>query len=126
MGIIELEGMEFYAYHGCFKEEQVVGNPFLVDLRLEADCNMAAKTDQLKDAVNYQKAYQIVKEEMALKSHLLEHIAERILQSLLQKLPQIQKATVKISKINPPLGGRTNRVSVTMSRNGSDYKAISK
>jgi 7,8-dihydroneopterin aldolase/epimerase/oxygenase len=126
MGIIEIEGMEFYAYHGCFKEEQVVGNLFMVDLRLETDCGPASVTDQLKDAVNYQKAYQIVKHEMEIKSHLLEHVAGRVLKSLLKKLPQIHKATLKISKMNPPLGGQTNRVSVTMSMQNIDNETLGK
>ena len=29
-GILEIEGMEFFAYHGCFEAEQVVGNKFTV------------------------------------------------------------------------------------------------
>ena len=116
MGLIEIEGMEFYAYHGCFKEEQIVGNKFLIDLSIEADCVEASKTDNLNDAVNYQAAYTIVKEEMGKKSHLLENIANRILDSLYKKLPNILSATVKVSKINPPMGGKIEKVSLTLSK----------
>ena len=116
MGIIQIEGMEFYAYHGHYIEEQVVGNRFLLDLIIETDMTKPAKTDHLEDAVNYQAAYQIVKREMGKKSHLLEHIAKRILDSLYDELQGIQKATVKISKMNPPMGGRMDKVSVTMSK----------
>ncbi len=116
MGLIQLEEMEFYAYHGHYKEEQIVGNRFLVDLSIEADMDTAARTDDLRDALNYQTAYEIVKQEMQKKSHLLEHIATRILNSLYQNLKGVKKATVKVSKINPPLGGKTRAVSVTISR----------
>ena len=116
MGLIQLEEMEFYAYHGHYKEEQIVGNRFLVDLSIEADMDSAARTDDLRDALNYQAAYEIVKQEMQKKSHLLEHIATRILNSLYQNLKGVKKATVKVSKINPPLGGKTKAVSVTLSR----------
>ena len=116
MGLIQLEEMEFYAYHGHYKEEQIVGNRFLVDLSIEADMETAARTDDLRDALNYQSAYEIVKVEMQKKSHLLEHIATRILNSLFQNLKGVKKATVKVSKINPPLGGKTRAVSVTISR----------
>ena len=116
MGLIQIEGMEFYAYHGHYIEEQVVGNRFLLDLIIETDMTKPAKTDHLEDAVNYQVAYQIIKREMGKKSHLLEHIAERILDSLYDELEGIQKATVKISKMNPPMGGRMDKVSVTMSK----------
>ncbi len=114
MGLIQIEGMEFYAYHGCFKEEQIVGNKFLIDLSIEADCDKASKTDDLNNAVNYQTAYTIVKKEMEKKSYLLENIANRILESLYKNLPNIKKARVKVSKINPPMGGKIEKVSLTL------------
>lgn len=116
MGLIQIENMEFYAFHGHYKEEQIVGNKFLVDLILETDMSVASKTDNLKDAVNYQKAYQIVKAEMEKKSYLLENIAGRILDSLYSEMTGIKKATVKVSKMNPPVGGRIGSVSVEMER----------
>lgn len=116
MGIIEIEGMEFYAYHGHYEEEQIVGNRFLLDLRLEADCSKAAESDKIEDAVNYQTAYKIIKAEMLKKSHLLEHIAGRILDALFSKMKNIKKASVKVSKMNPPMGGKIEKVSVTMTK----------
>jgi len=116
MGQIHLEEMEFYSFHGHFREEQIVGNKFLVDLYIETDMTIPAKTDNLADAVNYQAAYRIVKQEMARKSHMLENIASRILDSLFAELPGISHATVKIRKMNPPVGGKIKAVSVTLSR----------
>ena len=116
MGIIEIEDMEFYAYHGCFKEEQIVGNKFLVDLSLEADCYKAGDSDDINDAVNYQHAYNIVAREVAVPSHLLEHVCRRILDGLYAEMTGIKKATVKVRKMNPPMGGQIRSTSVTMSR----------
>ncbi len=116
MGLIQIENMEFYAFHGHYKEEQIVGNKFLVDLTLETDMSVASKSDNLKDAVNYQKAYQIVKAEMEKKSYLLENIAGRILDALYSEMTGIKKATVKVSKMNPPVGGRIGSVSVVMEK----------
>jgi dihydroneopterin aldolase len=116
MGLIKIENMEFYAYHGHFKEEQIVGNRFLVDLTIETDMQVPAKSDDLEDALNYQIAYNIIKEEMQVKSHLLEHIAGRILDNLYNSFTTIKKAEVKVSKMNPPMGGKMERVSVTLSR----------
>ena len=116
MGLIQIEGMEFYAFHGHFKEEQIVGNKFLIDVTLETDMEKPMESDNLKDAVNYQQAYEIVRQEMQKKSHLLEHIAGRILNSLYAELEGIKEATVKVSKMNPPVGGRVNSVSVVISR----------
>ena len=116
MGLIHIEGMEFYAFHGHFKEEQIVGNKFLIDVTLETDMENAIESDNLKDAANYQQAYEIVKKEMQKKSHLLEHIAGRILNALYADMEGIKRATVKVSKMNPPVGGRVNSVSVVVSR----------
>jgi len=122
MCIIEIEGMEFYAYHGCFTEEQIVGNKFMVDLKLEADCHKAEISDNINDAVNYQVAYEIVKEEMNKKSHLLENIANRIIEKLFRKISGIEVATVKVAKINPPLGGKIKNVNVSLTKKRSDIQ----
>lgn len=116
MGTIELENMEFYAFHGCYKEEQVVGNKFIVNLTMVADCSKAAATDNVADSANYLVAYQIVKEQMEIKSHLLENVADRILTALAKKMTNLVSAKVKISKINPPLGGKVGSASVILER----------
>lgn len=116
MGIIEIEGMRFNAFHGHFESEQIVGNEFVVYLKIETDCEKAAKTDKLEDALNYQIAYEIVKKEMKIISHLLENVAKRILDSLYEQFISINKAEVKISKMNPPMGGEIGKVSVTLCR----------
>ncbi len=116
MGRIDIEGMEFYAYHGHFRQEQVVGNKFLLNVTIEADCDRAGETDHLNDALDYQKVYLLIKEEMEIKSYLLENICKRILDRLYREFSTIRKATIQVAKINPPLGGQIKQVSVTMSR----------
>ncbi|MDA3927749.1 MAG: dihydroneopterin aldolase [Prolixibacteraceae bacterium] len=116
MGLIEIEGMEFYAYHGHFIEEQVVGNKFLLNIAIETDCDKAAKSDNLHDALDYQKVYNLIKVEMQKKSFLLENICGRILDKLYSEFDNIKKATIKVSKINPPMGGQIEKVSITKSR----------
>jgi len=116
MGLIQIENMEFYSFHGHFKEERIVGNRFLLDLTIETDMKMASVTDNLNDAVNYQRVYEIVKQQMEIKSHLLEHIAGRILDALYDEMEGITKATVKVSKMNPPMGGKIGSVSIVISR----------
>jgi 7,8-dihydroneopterin aldolase/epimerase/oxygenase len=116
MGLIQIEGMEFYSFHGHYKEEQIVGNKFLVDLTIETDMSKPIESDNLKDAVNYQRAYELVKMQMEQKSHLLEHIAGRILDAVFSEMEGIARATVKVSKMNPPMGGKITSVSVVISR----------
>ncbi len=116
MGQIDLEGLEFYAYHGHFPVEKVVGNKFILNVSIQTDCSKAGQSDQLEDALNYQEAYELIKEEMAIKSDLLEHVATRIIDRLYASFPSIQHASVKVSKMNPPMGGQIEKVSVTVSR----------
>jgi len=121
MGKIHIEEMEFYAFHGHYQEEQIVGNRFLLDLVIETDMTRAAASDKLDDAVNYQAAYRLVKKEMKKKSSLLEHIAKRILDALFENLGGIEKATITIRKMNPPMGGQMKAVSVTLERKKNEF-----
>ena len=116
MGLIRIEDMEFYAFHGHYREEQIVGNRFLVDLEMETDMEKAGVSDRLEDATDYQIAFRTVKTEMEKKSFLLENIANRILDALHTNLPGIKRATVTIRKMNPPMGGNIGSVGVTLSR----------
>jgi dihydroneopterin aldolase len=116
MGNIYLEDLEFYAFHGCYKEEQIAGTRFLVNLTLETNMDKPSMTDNVSDALNYQMVYEVVKHEMVIKSHLLEHVAQRILDALFQRFSQLEHATVKISKMNPPIGGAMKCVSIELSR----------
>ncbi len=108
--------MEFYSFHGHFKEERIVGNKFLVNLTIETDMKVPSATDNLRDAVNYQRAYEIVKTQMETKSFLLEHIAGRIIDAIYAEMKGIESVTVKVSKMNPPMGGKIGSVSVVLSR----------
>ncbi|MCX6232285.1 MAG: dihydroneopterin aldolase [Bacteroidetes bacterium] len=116
MSLIKLEGMEFFAYHGCFKEEQVIGTKFKVDLTIEANVDEAAIHDDLHLTINYLSVYQMVKKQMKIKSKLLENVGKRILDELYLQFPGIIRAEVKVSKLNPPLGGKLNCVSLTLTR----------
>jgi len=114
MSIISIEGMEFFSYHGCFEEEQMIGTKFNIDLFLSVDTSFAEGSDRLQDTVNYQEVFQLVKSEMQITSKLLEHVGRRILDSVKLSFPQVEMATIKIRKLNPPLGGKMDFVSVTL------------
>jgi dihydroneopterin aldolase len=110
MGTITLEGMEFFAFHGCFKEEQIIGTRFIIDLEIDSDTRRAEQTDHLKDTLDYVYLYKCVKREMEQKSFLLEHVANRISVAIQQEFPAITGLRLKIAKINPPIGGKMQQV----------------
>jgi 7,8-dihydroneopterin aldolase/epimerase/oxygenase len=114
MSYILLEDMRFFAHHGYYGEEQKTGNYFTVDLKMEVEFGKAAESDELTDTLNYENAYNIVKTEMGVPSRLLENVAERILQTLFAQFQQLTFAEVKLSKLNPPLGGEVGKATVIL------------
>ena len=116
MGQIRLNGMEFYAYHGCYHEEQVIGNNFLVNITMDIDIEKASYSDNLGDTLNYAEVYKLVKQEMDIRANLLENLSARILDKLFESFPQLDKAEVCVEKLNPPIGGNVQSVSVSQQR----------
>ena len=110
---ITLENIRLFAYHGCLPEETVIGSDYRVDIEVEANLGLAALSDDLKDTADYVTIHRIAKEEMALPSKLLEHVARRISLEILKEIPIVERGVVKVSKINPPIGGDVGSVSVS-------------
>lgn len=117
MSKITIENMEFYAYHGHFEEEQKIGTWFSLDLMMEVDTSKAEASDDLDDTVDYSAVYRVVKEQMMIPSKLLEHVGRRILNAVKEQFPDVKDATLKIRKMNPPLGGKMNFVSLELTSN---------
>lgn len=114
MGIVALEGIEFFAYHGVSDEEQKIGNKFSIDVTIATDFTEAARHDRLKDTVNYETVYKIVARVMQTPSRLLEHIAYKIIQELRETYPYVESIEVEVSKFNPPVGGVCARSKIKM------------
>lgn len=114
MGIIKVENIRIFAYHGCLKEETKIGSDYRVDLEVKADLQTSATTDKLSDTVDYVFLNKIIKEEMDMPSYLLETVAKRILNRIFNEDKLVKKATVWVSKLNPPIGGDVDRVTIKM------------
>lgn len=114
MGLISLEGMQFYAYHGVYEEEQLTGNHYIVDIDIHTGLNAAASTDDIADTVNYETVYFICKSEMAKPKHLLETVGASIISRIKHQFDTVAAVEIKIKKLNPPLGGRVASASVQM------------
>lgn len=111
---ILLENLTFYANHGVFPQETVVGNLYTVNLKIEIDLEKSSRTDDLEDTVSYAEIYEQVKHEMMIPSKLLEHVAGRILRNLKSNFPLIETVEIKVSKRNPPMGGQLDCASVVL------------
>jgi len=114
MGSVALEGMEFYARHGYYEEERIIGNKYSVDVKIDLDFSEAAQEDKLEGTVNYEKVYELVAGVMSIDALLLEHLAGKIIKDIKAEFPQIKKVEVSVSKYNPPIKGLCHRAKVTM------------
>ena len=117
IGIIELEEMRFWAFHGCLESVRRNGNLFLVDFRGELDMRKAAESDSLEDTVNYGLVYDLVKEEMSVPSDLLENVAGRIVRRIAERFPEFVRFSVRVSKRRPPVEGPVQWSRVTLTFN---------
>jgi dihydroneopterin aldolase len=115
MSTIRLKDIRIFTNHGCLSEEEKIGSDYLVDLVVKADLSKAAASDNLKDTIDYVHLNRIVKQQMAIRSKLLEHVGKRIIDTIFEEIPTVEFVRVSISKINPPIGGDVAEVSVTMS-----------
>ncbi len=114
MAKINIKGMKFYAFHGCFDEEKIVGTHFLVNCSIETAVTQATIDDDLTKTINYQDVYKLIAEQMKISSNLLEHVAGRIIKAIKETFAEVKHVEVEIRKLNPPLGGQINYVSVEM------------
>ena len=112
MATIAINDMRFYAHHGCFEQERAIGTYFRVDLAFVTDTARAEVSDNIADTVSYLDVYQAVKREMEIPSNLLEHVARRIGERVKRDFSAVTSVNVKVSKLNPPLGGQMESVSV--------------
>jgi dihydroneopterin aldolase len=116
MSTIKLKNIKVYAFHGCLLEEGQIGSEYLVNLTVKADLSNAAATDELSNTVDYVHLNKIVKEEMGVRSKLLEHVGQRIIDRIFSEISLVSEALVNVAKVNPPIGGDVASVSVTMNR----------
>ena len=111
MNRIEVNGIKLYAYHGCLKEEGVIGGHYVVDVTIDTDFSVAAETDDLWNTVDYVDVNRIVTEEMAIRSKLIECVGWRIVEKI-KALDNVANVTVKVTKLSPPINGDVNNVAI--------------
>ena len=122
MGIIKIENIRVFAHHGCLREETKIGSDYRVDLEIKANLLTSATTDKLSDTVDYVLLNRIVKDEINTPSALLETVAKRIIDRVLTESPMVEKATVSVSKLNPPIGGDVEMVTIKMTEKRKNRK----
>jgi|TARA_B110000438_G_scaffold298870_1_gene347904 dihydroneopterin aldolase len=116
MGKIRLKNVKLYSNHGCLDQEELIGSDYVLQLEVSVDLNKSSKSDNLNDTVDYVALNSIIKEEALKRSKLLEAVAKRIIDRIFNEHVSVKKAKVEISKINPPIGGDVEAVSIILKR----------
>lgn len=101
---IFLKEIRCYAYHGVAPQENLIGNEYVIDLKLKVDISQASQTDEVADTVSYADVHELIKAEMAVPSKLLEHVGGRMAAKLFEAFPAIEEIELRLSKRNPPMG----------------------
>jgi 7,8-dihydroneopterin aldolase/epimerase/oxygenase len=114
MGSIKLRNIRTFSYHGCLVEESKIGSNYSINLKIKVDLDLSAESDALRDTVDYVALNTIVVEEMAIRSDLLETVAQRIINRIFNELKKVNKVTIEVSKLNPPIGGDVEAVTIKM------------
>ena len=114
INIVEVEGIEIYAYHGCMEEEARLGGKYIVDVAITTDFSKSSETDHLVDTIDYVIVRKIVVEEMAIRSKLIEHVGYRIINRFQNEFKGQNKFKVKVRKLNPPIEGTVKEVAITI------------
>ena len=111
---IEINGIKLYAYHGCLPEEGKVGGHYTVDVSLKTNFGSAAVSDQLNETIDYVDVNLIVKEEMAIRSKLIEHVGQRIVNRIKETFKNVISMRVKVTKICLPINGDVDNVAIIL------------
>lgn len=111
---ISIEGVRLYAYHGCLEEEGKVGGEYIVDVYLQTDFMEAAQTDDLNLTIDYCTVFNICREEMAIRSKLIEHVCKRIYDKLQITFPRLLHTKVVVTKLLPPMHGPVDKTCVVI------------
>lgn len=111
---VGLYGAEFFARHGYYQEEQILGNYFIVDIEASFHPQSEAINDNLDNTLNYERLYQIAAEQMKNTQKLLETVAQGIADAIMQQFTYVNELQVQVKKLNPPLKGKVAASSVTV------------
>ena len=98
-----ISGLEFHGHCGITDEEQKTGQRFSVDIEIGYDIKPAAKSDHLKDAIDYaavcRRLVEIGRNEPF---RLVEAMAERMAGVLLKEFGA-REVRLRVKKLHPPV-----------------------
>ncbi|MBL7785847.1 MAG: dihydroneopterin aldolase [Chitinophagales bacterium] len=113
--LLAIEGMHYYAYHGYYPEEQIIGCWYTIDVYVTADFE-AAHNDHLSDTFNYEQITAFCSTTMQTPVQLVEHLTQKIWDGLAHLYPTATALKVRISKHHPPLINHIEKIFVEIDK----------
>ena len=111
---VQLHNLTFFAFHGLYEEEKILGNQFQVSL--EVTIINFAEFENIKDTLNYVSLFEIVKTKMTQRFDLLESLAQSIIHEVYSKNKRVEEIAISIKKMNPPIKGINGNVGIALQR----------
>jgi dihydroneopterin aldolase len=111
---IQLNNIQVFANHGCWKEEEIIGGEFRVDVWIDGPFEQSATNDDLHLTVDYVEVKEIVYSEMQNRAKLIETVLVSMHKTMKAKFPLATQIVIRVTKINAPMGGQVENVSVEM------------
>ncbi|MBE7169650.1 MAG: dihydroneopterin aldolase [Williamsia sp.] len=112
---VHLSDLQFYAYHGIYEGEAVVGGNYQVDLRVGYD-EKNSRFDAVENIISYEELFSIVKKRMAIASPLLEEVADAIIRKIKHRYSVATEITLSIYKLQPPIEGFQGKAGITLQK----------
>jgi len=114
---IFIKGLALHAYHGVMPHEGKVGQTFSLDLELNIDLSVAARSDRVANTVSYDKAVTCASDAFcAQRFRLIEAAAGAVADALLSTFQLVRAATVTIHKPHAPIAATFDDVGITLTR----------
>lgn len=116
---IHLNDVQFYGYHGLYKEEQKLGNNFIVNLSIDFFPSVN-KITAIEETIDYVSVYNIVKQRMQTPTPLLETIVGDIADAIFTQFKLAQKVNIQITKVKVFVNSLNGNMSVSLIKSRSE------
>ncbi|MFY8005175.1 MAG: dihydroneopterin aldolase [Chitinophagaceae bacterium] len=99
---IQLNHLQFRAFHGVYEEEKINGNDFEVNVLIHYQ-EPEKIINQLSETIDYQKVFELINNRMAIPTELLETLVMEIAQAILAQFLLAEVVFISIQKLHPPI-----------------------
>jgi len=116
MDLIRIKNLKILASHGLYEDEKKVKKIFEIDLELSLLLNVAGKSDQINDTIDYAHIVEKTTEAFTSKNYLLvEAAAESIATSMLNNF-NFEKVIVRVRKPHAPINAEFDTIEIEIIR----------